>query len=534
MSSCSVLASLSEDHFQCSLCHNTFSDPITTPCGHSFCRTCIHEHWDDSEFCHCPTCQKRFHGRPEVCTNALIAEISVQIKRRKVEACETWEVECDVCTEFKLKAMKSCLVCVTSYCEAHLEAHLRVPSLMRHKLVDPVRDLEERICVKHQRILERFCRTEQVCICQLCSESEHKDHETVTVEEEGARQKETMECKTAKIKTLIEERREKITEFTNSSEMRREKTTKEIDDSDALFKTLMSQVQEMRHKLKSNIEQKLIKSEEKDAEMIHKLNEEIAELQRKQSELEVLSQSDDHLRLLLTLQAVTNLASTKPWSSTRVYSDLCMQTARRAVGHLVNQFQAQLKALTHAEITRMKQYKESVTFDPVTAGGRLVISEWGKRLKHSKNAPAPSSADLQRFTLPMVLGTNGFTSGRHYWEVQVGLRNDWDVGVAKETVPRHGEVSVQRDHGFFSIGKTAFDYEVNCKPHIVLHLNPRPRNIGVYVDYEEGRVSFYDVNEKLHIHSFTGEHFTEKLFPYFYLYSKAKKSEPLIITSMET
>lgn len=133
----------------------------------------------------------------------------------------------------------------------------------------------------------------------------------------------------------------------------------------------------------------------------------------------------------------------------------------------------------------------------------------------------------------MVLGTKGFTSGRHYWEVQVGLRNDWDVGVAKETVTRKGEIIVKRENGFFSIGKTGFDYEVHRKPYMVLHLCPRPRNIGVYVDYEEGRVSFYDVNEKLHIYSFTGEQFTEKMFPYFYLYSRAKKSEPLIITSME-
>lgn len=172
-----------------------------------------------------------------------------------------------------------------------------------------------------------------------------------------------------------------------------------------------------------------------------------------------------------------------------------------------------------------------MTFDPVTAGCHLVISDFGKRLKYSKNASSSSSDE--RFNSPIVLGMKGFTSGRHYWEVQVGLRNDWDVGVAKETVSRKGEFIVTRENGYFSIGKTGFDYEVNRTPHTVLHLCPRPRNIGIYVDYEEGRVSFYDVNEKLHIYSFTGEHFTEKLFPYFYLHSKAKKSEPLLIISME-
>lgn len=158
------------------------------------------------------------------------------------------------------------------------------------------------------------------------------------------------------------------------------------------------------------------------------------------------------------------------------------------------------------------------------------MTEFGTRLKYRKTAITSSSDDdSEKFRLPIIFGTKGFTSGRHYWEVQVGLRNDWDVGVAKETVDRKGVDDMKRENGFFAIGKTGFDYEVNSTPYKVLHLCPRPRNVGVYVDYEEGRVSFYDVDEKVHIYSYTRESFTVKLFPYFYLYSKAKKSEPLVI-----
>lgn len=193
MSSVSILSSLPEDHFQCLICLNIFVDPVTTPCGHNFCKTCLNEQWDNSELFHCPTCNKRFYLRPEISTNTVIADISMQIKRRKVERLESavlpGQVKCDVCTDFKFKAFMSCLVCLTSYCEAHLEPHQRVPSLMRHKLIDPVDNLEERMCEKHERILELFCRDEQVCICLLCSETEHKGHETVPVEEEGAQQK---------------------------------------------------------------------------------------------------------------------------------------------------------------------------------------------------------------------------------------------------------------------------------------------------------------------------------------------------------
>lgn len=193
MSAFSAFASLPEDQFLCSICLDIFTDPVTTPCGHNFCRTCLSQHWDDNELCHCPRCNKRFPSRPDFCTNTIISEISVQVKRRKLEVMEDegkpWRVMCDICTQFKLKASKSCLVCLTSYCEAHLEPHHRVPTLRRHGLIEPVENLEERVCEKHNRVLELFCRQERVCICLLCSEAEHKDHQFVAVAEEAAQQR---------------------------------------------------------------------------------------------------------------------------------------------------------------------------------------------------------------------------------------------------------------------------------------------------------------------------------------------------------
>ena len=188
-----LLASLPEDHFQCSICLNIFSDPVTTPCGHNFCKTCLSEHWDNSELCHCPTCNKRFYMRPEISTNTVIEEISVQIKKRKVDTLESvgapWQVRCDVCTEPRFKAQKSCLVCLTSYCEAHLEPHRRVSALRLHKLIEPVQDLQDRMCEKHERILEMFCRDEQKCVCRFCTETAHKDHQAVTIEDESRERK---------------------------------------------------------------------------------------------------------------------------------------------------------------------------------------------------------------------------------------------------------------------------------------------------------------------------------------------------------
>ncbi|CAJ1085923.1 E3 ubiquitin-protein ligase TRIM38-like [Xyrichtys novacula] len=537
MSAFSVLASLPGDHLQCSLCLNIFDDPVTTPCGHTFCKACLSDHWERSDFYHCPTCNERFHGRPKISTNEVIEEISAQIKRRKIETSEsaeaTWQVKCDVCTEMKLKAFKSCLGCWTSYCKACLEFHQRVPGLMSHKLIDPVENLKDRMCKKHEKVLELFCRDEEVCICLLCNETDHKDHKTVPVEEEGPQQKEKIETQKEEIKLMIEDRMVKIQEFTTASEVSREKANTEMVDSEALFTTLIDRVHEAKTNLRRNIQEKLRKSQEKDNAIIEELQEEIAQLQRKNSELEELSQSDDHLQLLQTLQNLRAMSVTKNWSQISVYSELCVQTVRRAMTHLVHSFQSELKTLTDTELTRMRQYKESVTFDLATAGSGLVVTEFGKRLKYFNNASHSSSDDSERSNCPMILGKNGFTSGRHYWEVRVGLRNNWDVGVATETANRTGKVALREENGFYSIGKRGFDYEVHCSRNSVLHLNPRPREVGVYVDYNEGRVSFFDVDRKLHLYSFSRITFTEKIFPYFYLFSRGKKSEPLVLTSME-
>lgn len=173
---------------------------------------------------------------------------------------------------------------------------------------------------------------------------------------------------------------------------------------------------------------------------------------------------------------------------------------------------------------------ESVTFDPGTASHCLEVTEQGKRLKYLRGVSPPLVKDPERFTVSRILGSVGFTSGRHYWEVQVGLKMDWDVGVARETVSRRQQTTLTKENGCFVIRKRGADYKANCTSWLALHLSPRPTHVGVYLDYNEGRLSFYDIDRNAHIFSFK-ETFSEKVFPYFYLYSWAKKPKPLVITS---
>uniref|UniRef100_A0A8C5E4R2 Tripartite motif-containing protein 16-like n=1 Tax=Gouania willdenowi TaxID=441366 RepID=A0A8C5E4R2_GOUWI len=183
-------AELQTESFSCSICLDLLKEPVTTSCGHSYCWKCISKHWDAEEEKHsysCPQCRETFIRRPDLKKNIMLAELVEELKKNRRQddpvderfaAAE--DVACDVCTERKLKASKSCLNCVASYCEKHLQPHHESAALKRHKLVDPSKKIQETICSHHDEVMKMFCRTDQQCICIICSIEEHKDHDMVS------------------------------------------------------------------------------------------------------------------------------------------------------------------------------------------------------------------------------------------------------------------------------------------------------------------------------------------------------------------
>ncbi len=180
----SSLSSSLTEGLQCSKCLHMFTDPVTTPCGHNFCKTCLNKCWDNSQTCNCPYCKETFKQRPDLKINTTLREL-VEKKSPEIRP----EVLCDICEERKLKALKSCLVCQSSYCETHLAPHLRVAGLKKHKLMDPVSKMEDYVCKKHESPLDLFCRDEQTCVCSVCAVKDHKNHNTVPIEEESEQKK---------------------------------------------------------------------------------------------------------------------------------------------------------------------------------------------------------------------------------------------------------------------------------------------------------------------------------------------------------
>uniref|UniRef100_A0A8C6KA67 Tripartite motif containing 47 n=1 Tax=Nothobranchius furzeri TaxID=105023 RepID=A0A8C6KA67_NOTFU len=387
----------SEDPYLCSICLTVFTDPVTTPCGHNFCLTCITLHWDGGHPYKCPMCNEDFTTRPQLRVNTLLRGMVDEFKheaeqKAKLQAAKPGEVPCDICTGTRVKALKSCLMCLLSYCETHLEPHLTKRGLTRHQLVDPVENLEDRVCQTHIKPLELFCRTDQTCVCSLCPDLDHKTHECVPLMEECEGKKAELEKTEVEVQQMIQSRRLKIEE---------------------------------------------IKESNKAEDLIKDLEQEISELMKRSSEVKQLSSSKDHILLLQGFNSLKVCPLTRNWTNERV--------------HLPSYEEAVLNA-QEAELKWVQHFAVDVTLDSNTAHPNLVLSADGKQVYHSdvrKRLPN----NRERFLKCLcVMGKESFSSGRFYFEVQVKGKTEWNVGVARRSINSNGAVLVKAHYDFWTFG----------------------------------------------------------------------------------
>ncbi|XP_039534360.1 E3 ubiquitin-protein ligase TRIM39-like isoform X2 [Pimephales promelas] len=515
---------LTED-LQCSICLDVFTDPVSTPCGHNFCKTCLNKCWDNSQTCNCPYCKETFKHRPDLKINTTLREIADHYKKKKAE------VVCDVCEDRKQKALKSCLVCQSSYCETHLEPHLRVAGLKKHKLINPVSNLEDYICQKHERPLELFCRDDQTCVCLICDLTDHKNHNTVPIEEESE-EKKTQLMKTQKdTQQEIQDRIKKIQDVKHSAEVRKRNTEKEKAARVELFTDLIRSIERCQTELLEMMEEQQKAAEKQEEELIEELEQEITELKMRNTELEQLSHTEDHLHLLQIYSSLCSSTNTRNWSEISVKTDESEETLRTALTKLQDSLQ---EKLTLTEVKRRQQYAVDVTLDPDTAHPNLILSDDGKQVRCG-NIEQKLPDKPQRFDRCVnVLGKEGFSSGRFYFEVQVKGKTEWDLGVARESINRKGVITLSPSNGCWTVALwNGNQYWACADSPVSLCVRVKPQRVGVFVDYEEGLVSFYDVESSSHLYSFTHQSFTGKLYPYFSPCNNDKNSTPLIITPVK-
>ncbi|XP_073714972.1 E3 ubiquitin-protein ligase TRIM39-like [Misgurnus anguillicaudatus] len=528
--------SLTEE-LQCCVCLDVFSDPVTTPCGHNFCRICLKQCWDNSQIYSCPYCKETFSKRPELKINTTLRDLTLifkekssQVKSDKINLRRSDLILCDVCDERKLKAVKSCLMCQMSYCETHLEPHQRVPNLKKHKLIDPVENIKDYICVKHERPLELFCRDDQTCVCVFCTDGDHKNHNTVPLEEESKEKKTQLMKTQTDIQQMIQKRIKKIQDIKHSAELRKRSREQEKAASVELFSDLIRSIERCQTELLEMMEEE----QKQDEDLIKDLEQEITELKWRDSELEEITHSEDHLHLIqIDPSSLYRAPDMKNWSEINMKTHVSVETLRRALTQLQETLN---EKLTQTVLMKMQQYAVDVALDPDTAHPHLILSEDRKQVR-TGDFKQKLPDNPERFNPCVgVLGKEGFTSGRFYFEVQVKDKTDWDLGVVRESVNRKGKITMTPQYGFWTVAlRKENEYKAWADSSVSLCLKVKPQKVGVFVDYEEGLVCFYDVESRSHIYSFTAQTFTEKLFPFFspYLNDKGTNSAPLIISPVE-
>ncbi|XP_044038849.1 E3 ubiquitin-protein ligase TRIM39 isoform X2 [Siniperca chuatsi] len=579
---------LSDEQFLCSICLDVFTNPSSTPCGHSFCMSCISRYWDGSKVCQCPLCKKTFQKRPDLQINRTLREITEQFRSMRGGGGVGREkrggrgrgrdggIKYDLFHELKKKLPRSLpKASVTQPCEAQVTTSLAssVPNhspiaALNHNSGPPPPPTHSScssgrrrftvsgaasshtlpVCEIHRRGLVIYCKTDQVCICPECETEDHPDHDTVTVEAEWMETKVQLSVSEQEIQEMIRERTRKIEEIRKSVTELELTVERETAGSVCLFSAMVSAIEHSQGELMEVMEMSRRAAKHQADAVIRQLELEVEELHRRENALAELAQSEDYIHCVKTFPILSSPPPAKDWSGVSVNSDLGTGTIYRSLAAQMERFQEELKNIaetgfpasvlepspvrTQPRMKRVQEYAVDVTLDSNTAHPRLIMSEDMKSVRCAERHQLLPDNPERFDRVVCVLGRETISSGRHYWEVEVGGKTDWDLGVARKSINRKGKIEVTPSNGYWFLSlRDKNKYAFRSEPSTDVHLNLKPHKIGIFVDFEKGQVSFYNVDAKIHIYTFN-DTFGECIYPFFSpcTNKSGKNDSPLIIT----
>ncbi|XP_035847513.1 tripartite motif-containing protein 16-like [Sander lucioperca] len=359
------------------------------------------------------------------------------------------DVACDVCTGRKLKAHKSCLICLVSYCEKHLHRHYDVAQLKKHKLVEPSKKLQENVCSRHDEVMKMFCRTDQQLICYLCSVEEHKGHDTVSAAAERAERQRELEGSRQNIQQRIQDREKDVKLLQQQVEAINLSADKAVEDSEKIFTELIRLLEKRSSDVKQQVRSQQKSEVSRVKELQEKLEQEITELKRKDAELKKLSHTEDHNQFLHNYPSLSPLSQST--SSIHICPLSCFEDLTASVSEVRDKLQDVLRekwtnvSLTGTEVdvllpqpepkTRagFLKYSREITLDPNTANTQLLLSE-GNRKATLMRQKQSYSIHPDRFTNRSQVLSRESLTGRCYWEVERRGRGGVDVAVAYKNI----------------------------------------------------------------------------------------------------
>ncbi|XP_032903527.1 zinc-binding protein A33-like isoform X1 [Amblyraja radiata] len=438
----------------CPICLDFFTDPVSLECGHNFCRSCITQSWDREGRNCCPECREEFTDRTLRVSRAL----------------------------------------------ARLSEKARTLSLVRTEKASKLQ------CEEHQEELKLFCETDKKLICVICAAGqEHKSHNFTLIAEAAEFYKD-------QVKDSFQSLTKKESEIQQMEQQQKQKISGVLEQSHNFQSQITSQYVELHQILTEKEQRSLADIREEEKKILNTMEQNLGEIQ---GNLNSIENEIKRLQELLDLKDNLSFLKEEAGRKMRVHDEakpLSVVDGALPIERFDNPFM--LNTVLKETIDVIKQV--SVTLDVETAHAELEVSEDRKMVRRTGTGRRLPDTG-KRFTgWPCVLGSEGFTSGRHYLEVEAAGSQRWILGVAAESVERKERVTQAPKTGVWSIGRGSFDeFNAFTSPPSHLPARPIPGRVGVYLSYESGTVSFYDADTKSHLHTFTGNKFTEKLYPYF-------------------
>nr|XP_046207901.1 tripartite motif-containing protein 16 [Oncorhynchus gorbuscha] len=460
------------------------------------------------------------------------------------------DVLCDFCTTRKQKAVKSCLLCLASYCETHLQSHYEYPALMKHKLVKATGQMREKICAQHDKLLEVFCRTDQTSVCVLCMMDEHKRHDTVPAGTERIEKQKQLGSTLMKSQQRLDQRVKKWTDLRQAVESVKHSAQAVLDDNERIFTELLRSIErryiEVRELVRAQEKTTVIQAEG----LLDRLEEEITLLRKKHTDLEKLSHTDDHIHFLHSWQSLSGPSGYEDLNNVTVVPYYSFDGAKRAIAAL----KVQVEEINKTEISKIasavkevhiiqplehmareeletntreysepktredfKKYLVQPTLDVNSAHPNLYLSEGNtvaKMMSEPKNYPDhPDRFDHWQ----QLLCKEGLSGSRCYWEV------DWrgteiDIAVTFQSINRKGnsnECSLGWNDKSWSLYCSEDKYSFVHKNQSTDIAKPRSSRVGVYVDQIKGTLAFYSVSDSMNLLHKVQTTFIEPLYPAF-------------------
>lgn len=451
------------EDLKCCVCWDLFQTPVTLTCGHHFCMQCIDKYWESEENPACPLCRVIFPGRAYV-VNFKLARL-VKIHQSS-----------DQDPGFLNQGQK--------------------------------RRRETEVCAKHTEDLKLFCLEDESLICESCI-PEHPGHSFLSLENAAFQYMN-------KLKTALTNLELKAELFRKLQNEKEEKASSILEGTAELEEHISSEFARL-HQFLQQREEQLIQQLRRDIDRVLKTTEEAVTHIKEQSDLlqekisQILSQleSQDPLHILLGAKEIEEKPPRKE-EEEEDEGDECRIENFFGVYNGPLQFSA-WKSMSCV----IQPGLSTLTLNPVTAHTELSISEDLSSVYHGDKGQQLPNSPTRFDHCACVLGCEGFTTGTHYWEVEVGAKTKWDVGVTLETARRKGFITRVPEEGYWVLCLRNGDrYMAMDSMSRVVLLHTKPKRIGIYLDYEGGQVSFYNASNMSHIYTFKGN-FTETLYPYF-------------------